>query len=173
MDAVFAYAAMGVALVAAAWDIRTARIPNLLTYPALAGGLLLHLLLAGFAGLGTGLLGILVAGGIFFPFWLLRTLGAGDVKLMGALGAFAGPAMALQIVIATALAGGVLALFLALFRRRLRSTFTNLGELLRFHAIFGAAVHPRINFEHPEAIRMPYGVAIAAGTVYVCVQALR
>jgi len=91
------------------------------------------------------------------------------VKLMAAVGAFAGPSKSLEIVLYSAVVGGILALAVALYKRQLRRTFGNVWDLVRFHAAVGASVHPSLNLENPEALRFAYGVAIFAGTLIVFV----
>lgn len=161
--------ALVVAFVGAVWDVFTYRIPNAVTYPAICVGVLAHLLVEGPKGLIWGVLGLLIGGGIFFFLYLLKTMGAGDVKLMAAVGAFAGPSKSLEIVLYSAVAGGILALVVALYKGRLRRTFGNVWDLVRFHAAVGASVHPSLNLENPEALRFAYGVAIFAGTLIVFV----
>jgi prepilin peptidase CpaA len=91
-------------------DIRTARIPNWLTFTGMGSGFLAHLLINGtegaifsFLGLGTGLV-------LFLTFYLLGDMGAGDVKLMGAVGAMVGPYGAFVTGILAVMAGGIYAL---------------------------------------------------------------
>ena len=155
------------ASLAAAWDLRYGRIPNRLTYTAIVVGLLLRAMLGGWRscldGLGAGLIG----GGIFFIFFLVRGMGAGDVKLMTAVGVWAGLRQLPAILIASALAGGILALGYMLARKQGWRTLRNLGSLFRFYLTLGLTPHPEINLENPQAIRVPYAVAIAAGTIYV------
>jgi len=73
--------------VAAVSDLRTRRLPNWLTVPAFAAGLLAHTVVNGFAGLGFALLGFATGFGLLLVLWLIGGGGGGDVKLMGALGA--------------------------------------------------------------------------------------
>src|SRR5436309_13402218 len=73
---------------AAATDLRSRRIPNWLTFPARVLGLAAHGVAGGSSGLTQGVLGALVAGGLLLPGWLLGWMGAGDVKLMAAVGAW-------------------------------------------------------------------------------------
>ena len=159
-------AAFGCALVGAGWDVATRRIPNWLTYGSLAGGLVIRACFGGWHGVWYGLAGALVGGGIFFMFFLVHGMGAGDVKLMAAVGGLAGLAQVLMIVLTSAIAGGVLALFFMVAKRRVGRTLGNMWELIRYHLVFGAQSHPDINLHNPEAIRMPYALAIAAGTLY-------
>ncbi len=86
MDQFFFMTAVAVAVAAAVSDVSTRRIPNWLTYPALLAGLLLRFSFQGWSGLRSALLGMLVAGGIFMLFYMIRAMGAGDVKLMAAVG---------------------------------------------------------------------------------------
>jgi prepilin peptidase CpaA len=69
-------------------------------------------------------------------------------------------------MLATALAGGILAVGYMIVRRRGFRTLRNLGTLFRYHLASGLAPHPEINLQNPQAIRIPYALAIAAGTFY-------
>ncbi len=158
-----------VACVGAVWDVLTYRIPNAVTYSAMGLGILAHLLVEGPKGLIWGALGFLIGGGMFLFLYLLKTMGAGDVKLMAAVGAFAGPWKTVEIALYSAIAGGVLALAVALYKGRLRRTFGNVWDLVRFHAAVGASAHPSLNLDNPAALRFAYGVAIFAGTLFVFV----
>jgi len=103
---------------------------------------------------------------VFLVFFLIHAMGAGDVKLITAVGCFAGPGPAIEIVLASAIAGGIFAIIYSLWQGRLRIVLANAGKLIRFHATVGAEVHPSLNLSNPQAARMPYGIAIAAGVVY-------
>jgi len=151
---------------AAAWDLLHGRIPNRITYTGMLAGVVLRGALGGRQGLLDSLAGGLVGGGVFLAFFLLRGMGAGDVKLMTAVGCLVGLRQTLVITLASAIAGGVLALAVMLFYRRGVRTLRNLGTLFRFHMRFGLRPHPEINLENPEAVRVPYALAIAAGTFY-------
>jgi len=144
--------------IAAVNDLATRRIPNRLLLAGLASALLLHGLSA---EPGTALLsalgGMLLGLAIFLPFYLVRGMAAGDVKMMAVVGFFTGPTEAFQIAIFTWCAGGVMALVLVLLRSRLRLAFVNVGHLLSGKAL------PQ------SAGSMPYGVAIALGTIVVLV----
>lgn len=152
---------------AVAEDLRFRRIPNLLTLPGVALGLLLLTLEAGWPGLRTGLLGAATGAGLLFLPFALGGLGAGDVKLMTVVGAFGGPAFALRAFVGTALAGG-LASAVLLWRAG------RLGATLRIALWDGVAlVAPAVPFlplprrpgerEAPVPAALPYGVAIAVG----------
>ena len=159
------------AIIGAANDVRSNRIPNWLTYGGLALALAVRTATGGWHSVGQGLAGALICGGIFFLFFLVRGMGAGDVKLMAAVGAWVGLHETYRVLIAIAFAGGVLALFYMVFYKRVGTTFGNLGRLLWFHLRSGVRPHPEINIQRPETIRVPYGLAIALGTLYVLITA--
>ena len=96
-------------------------------------------------------------------------MGAGDLKLLAAIGSLVGPHYAVIILLATAIAGGVLALIYVVYRGRMRETFSNVGSVMKFHATGGLQAHPELNLDNPDTLRMPYGLAIAAGTLYAFV----
>jgi len=165
-ESLFMSGALLVAGIACATDVATRRIPNQLTYSAILVAIAGRFALQGWHGLASALIGGLVAGGAFLFFFLLHTMGAGDVKLMAAVGCMAGSGHALEIVLASAIAGGIFAIIHSLLHRRLRVVLGNVIELAGFHAMAGAEAHPSLNLSNPQAARMPYGVAIAAGVLY-------
>ena len=164
---VFPSIALAVAAIAAVTDVQRRRIPNWLTYPAVVLGVMLRGLLLGWKGMGSALAGCLLAGGVFLLFYLVRAMGAGDVKLAAAIGSLLGAADAVAMLLATAICGGVLAVAYALYRRRVRATLVNVAAALQFHAVAGFQAHPELNLDNPAALRMPYGLAMGAGTLYV------
>jgi len=158
--------AVAVAICAAVIDVRAQRIPNLLTYPALGAGLLLQGALHGWSGLLHSAGGGLLFGGIFMLFYMVRAMGAGDVKLAAALGAIVGPSATLHVMIATALAGGALAIFFMVLSGRIFETLKNTLWVAVFHSQHGLQTHPVVNLDNPTALRMPYGLAFAAGALF-------
>jgi prepilin peptidase CpaA len=158
--------ASGVAVTAAITDIRDRRIPNRLTYPAMLAGLALQFAVHGWRGLLLGLGGGLLFGGVFLLFYLVRAMGAGDVKLAAALGCIIGPAGSMQVMFATAVAGAALAILVMVFTGRVLTTLRNTFSVVAFHAMHGLRTHPQVNLDNPTAVRMPYGLAFAAGALY-------
>ncbi len=154
-------------LTAATADLRSRRIPNWLTLSGTCAGLLLNWTISGWAGLGNSLRGMLLGFGAYFVLYCLRAMGAGDVKLMAAVGAIVGPGSWVSVCIASALAGALLAVGLVVWKRRVRetlwSTFFILNELAQFRAPHGR--HKHLDVKDPRALNMPHGVAIAAGTI--------
>lgn len=84
-------------------DLRTRRIPNWLTVPTFGLGLLIHIVSGGIQGLGFSLLGFVTGFGILFVLWLIGGGGGGDVKMMGALGAWLGAWLTLVIFLTSAI----------------------------------------------------------------------
>lgn len=160
------------ALVAAVFDVRFHRIPNWLTYSGMLAALAARLTFLGMPGLVSGLVGGLFAGGIFLLFFMVRAMGGGDVKLIAALGTLVGWPVAVELLIATAMAGGLLAIGFMIFQGKVSSTLRNLGAVLKHHATQGVRQHPSVNLDNPEAARMPYGLAMAAGALFCFSRAL-
>lgn len=172
-DLILLLCALALALAAAVVDVRRQRIPNWLTYPGIILGMVFRSVFFGWKGLLSSLAGCAIAGGIVLVFYMVRAMGAGDVKLLAAIGSMVGTQHAFVVLIATAIAGGVLALAVALRSGQLGSTMRNTFALMRFHFSSGLNAHPEITLDNPSAARMPYGLAIAAGTLYTFVVAWR
>jgi prepilin peptidase CpaA len=160
---VFAASALLCAGISATYDVRSRRIPNFITLPAIVFGLLLHAVFGGWWQLFTAAAGGLLCGLIFFVFYLAGGMGAGDVKLITATGCIAGLPLVGHLLILTALAGGVMAIGLALYRRQLVATWQNMQALAVHHAIMGLTPHHRFNVSNDRTLRLPYAVAIATG----------
>ncbi|MDE1155957.1 MAG: A24 family peptidase [Acidobacteriaceae bacterium] len=154
-----------VVLLGACTDLLCRRIPNWLTLPALAGALVMNGLLFGAASLGTSLLSALIAGGFFLLFFLAGGMGGGDVKLVAAAAAGVGLARLPSMLVFTALVGGVMGIALALRHKQLQRTLLNVGTLAVHHRNFGLEPHPELHVQSTTSLRLPYGIAIAAGTV--------
>lgn len=161
--------AMAVALLAAAIDAQSRRIPNWLTFGAWLAALPLQVAAFGFGpGMQMWAGGWLTGLAVFLPFYALRGMAAGDVKLMAAVGAWLGASMAFEIALATFVIGGVWALAItvrakrmAQLRRNLRSVLLTPGQLSR-----QAPSQPEADASWSVG-SLPYGVAIAAGTIAV------
>lgn len=152
--------AVVLAIVAAWTDLRSRRIPNWLTVPALGIGLAANTALAGWGGLKSSLLGIVVGLALLLPFVLLRSLGAGDWKLAGALGAFTGPALLLDLLLGSVLVAGLMAVALVIYKKRLAQTVRNIGHILVSLVTFRLPGR-HVSLDNPESLKVPYGVALA------------
>jgi len=164
--------ALAAAIAAAVMDVQQHRIPNWLTYPTIVGGVLIRSYYYGWRGAMTALGGMLLTASLAFLFYWVNALGGGDLKLLAALGSVAGPHHAVTILLATGIAGGILALVYVAYHGRMRTTMGNVGSLLSFHASAGLQSHPEFNLDNPEALRMPYGLPIALGTFYALITVL-
>lgn len=164
---IIAGAAVAALWVAAFWDLRTRRVPNILTFGIAGAGLALQLALAGTPGLRTGVAGFGVGLVILLPGYLLRATGAGDVKLMAAAGTILGPLATLLSVMASIAVGGAVALGFVLFNpfgRRLRSPWRRWGSMSKTLLFTG-----RVSYVFPPADevmgrKLPFALSIAIGT---------
>ena len=160
-------------ILAAGFDIRYRRIPNWLVGTGMLWGLAMNLFLFGWPGLKLSLIGVGLAFIIYFPLFVLRGMGAGDVKLMMAVGALVGPANWLMIFFFTGILGGLLAVGILLWRKRVRQTLFNVmfivGELLRLRAPYVG--DPNLDVDSKQAVTMPHGATIAAGVAMFLVKA--
>jgi prepilin peptidase CpaA len=141
-------------------DIRTRRIPNVLTAAMAAAGLGLAATGSSQVTLAGAVIGLLLGGALMLPGHLFGATGAGDVKLMAAVGAIVGPPTVITAFLFTAIAGGVLAVGVAARRQRLAATLAGTGRLIAGPA--GARQDVRAA---TEARRFAYGPAIAIGSV--------
>ena len=141
-------------------DVRTRRIPNLLTAAMAATGIGMAATGASGVSLAAAALGIVVGFALMLPGHALGATGAGDVKLMAAVGAIVGPVIALKAFLFTGVAGGVLAILVAVRRRRLAATLAATG-----HMVAAPADTPGLVRSAGADSRFAYGPAIAIGSV--------
>jgi prepilin peptidase CpaA len=154
---------------AAFTDWRSRRIPNWLTVSGLAAGLVVNSLWRGWAGAEASLLGAGLGLVLLLPFVLMRSLGAGDWKLVGALGAFLGPGPLITVLFATVLIAGVMALFLVIWKKRLGQTLRNIGHMLASLL----SLHlpgPELTLDNPESAKIPFGIAVAVAVILYTVR---
>jgi prepilin peptidase CpaA len=156
---------LALTLYAGWYDWRTRRIPNWLTVPALILGIAVRYLIGGWSGVEMGLEGAGLALIVLLPLVLIRALGAGDWKLMGSVGAFLGPRMLLFVLLASILVSGMMAVVLMIQSKRVKETLRNLVALVHGFFSFGFRTHPEISLENPSLLKLPFGAAVALGTV--------
>lgn len=153
-------------LVATTIDVRERRIPNWLVASGMCAALAFHIVAPQGEGLGFALSGLGVGMATLLPMYALRVMGAGDVKLMGMIGAFLGVHGVIGAVLASMAAGGILAIAITAGKRMLPQMLANLGDMMRqihIKKMLGpgsAAMAPV-----PSVGKMPYAVAITAGTL--------
>jgi len=152
---------------AALFDFRQRRVPNWLVLAGLLLGIGLNSFLYESAGLWMALKGFGLAFLIYFPLYLLRGMGAGDVKLMAAIGAIAGAANWLGILVITSVLGGIAAIVLVVSKKRFRKTFENIGTILASvrHRQAPYENNPQLDVGSSEGVRLPHAVVIAFGTL--------
>jgi prepilin peptidase CpaA len=151
------------AVTVAYYDVRYRRIPNLLVLVALIAGVAINTVFGGLHGLGNSLLGFAIA---FIPMLLLHifgSMGAGDVKLFGAVGSILGGSLMPSTLVLVAILGGVLALYSTLRAGTMRSTLH--GVLRIFVGILPGWEMPRFATSRDRRHMVPYGVAIMVGSL--------
>ena len=150
-------------------DMGTRRIPNLLTVSAASVGVMLNFRNAGSHGVLMSVAGMLTGLAVFLPFYLAKGFGAGDVKAMGAVGAFVGPHGAMLAAAWTLMAGAICALILLLVRRE-HSALASLPRrwAWQLFAAYSTGQPARLvaPSDDPTRRRFPYGLAIACGTAF-------
>lgn len=155
-------------LVAAVYDIRFRRIPNWLTLAGVVTGVALNVFLyQGLPGLRLSLPGLAVAFGSYFVLYLVRAMGAGDVKLMAAIGAMVGLTNWFGIFLFTAMIGGLAGIALVAARGRLRKTFWNVSFILSEmkHGRPAYVGNEELDVRSPKSLGLPHGAVIALGTL--------
>jgi len=148
--------------IAALTDVQQHRIPNVLTIPAMLFGLFSHIYLRGMDGMLFSIGGLALGIGLLLFFYLFGMMGAGDVKLMGAIGSIVGPEEVFQAFIYTALAGGIYAVIV----------LARGGQLMHFLKRIFISLHMSLINRRPTLIpkegkaspQLCYGIAIAVGT---------
>jgi prepilin peptidase CpaA len=158
-------AAVTVALIGCVTDLQSRRIPNAVTLTAAVAAFAFHAFVGGWTDLGWSLAGWATGLAIFFPLFLLRGLGGGDVKLMAALGAWLLPATTVWLALYAALAGGALAVVVSVSGGYLWKALGNIWGLLIFWRVMGLRPHPEMTLESAGSPRLPYALPIAAGLV--------
>jgi len=151
--------------VAAVWDWRSRKIPNWLTVSGAVAGITLHSALAGRHGALFALAGMGFALGLLLPLVYLRALGAGDWKLMGAVGTFLGWRLVLIVLLGSVFVAGTMAVAQMVRASRVTETLKNMWTLVKGFASFGLVKNPNISLDNPGLLKLPFGVAVAAATI--------
>lgn len=168
---------LALVLAAAVYDVRYRRIPNWLSLAGVLIGVALNAFLdQGRRGMFVAsMLGLAIAFIVYFGLYALRAMGAGDVKLMAAIGALVGWERWFGIFFVTALVGGVMALILVVSRGRLKQTLFNVGFILS--ELKGGRpaylAKEELDVKHKKALGLPHGAVIAVSTVFYLALCLR
>ena len=157
--------ALVIGALACATDLRSARIPNFLTFGSILAGVLFHAVAPNGSGVAAAALGLVAGLLVFFPIFALGALGAGDVKLMAAIGTWIGWLPVIYVALYGAVAGGVLAVCVALWRGYLRKALSNIAALVKYWSLVGIKPLPELTLEAGKGLRLPYAVPIMVGLV--------
>lgn len=161
-DAIIAVAV----LISVYTDLKNRKILNAVVIPAAVIGLAVNSFAMGLDGLVWSLKGLGLGMALLFVPFALGGFGAGDVKLLGAIGALKGPLFVFKVFLAAGITGGVLAILILVKQRRLWSTFKRIGQSL--YVFFGSVfkVNTLKNLDQAEYHEsLPYGLAIGVGTL--------
>lgn len=152
-----------VLLISLITDLQQRKILNVVTIPSMVFGLLFHTIMHGFDGFLYSGAGLLVGFGLLLLPYLLGGMGAGDVKLMAAIGALMGTTFVLYSFLFTAIIGGLISLFLIVYYKGFKNSIKSLYYGLPFlKGNLGSLV---LEKSKKDRITFPYGVAIILGTL--------
>lgn len=161
--------ALIIAATAVVTDLKSRTIPNALVVAGSVAGLCLNGWIGGGAGLLRSLLGGLGGFIVFLPFYLLRGMGGGDIKLMAALGFCLGLIAILQTALVASIAGAVLAIVVAARQGALSRTLSNTGRLLVSWITRGPRPSKELSLDNPKALKIPYALPIAVGSFFIVI----
>jgi prepilin peptidase CpaA len=157
-------ALVGVLAIATVTDLLLRRIPNWLTFPAMMAGLGLNVTQSGHHGLLFSIGGLFLGMGVFIIFYLMGGMGAGDVKLMAAVGSMIGPRMVVTAALCTALAGGIYALAVIALHPAARTVRAAATKTLMSFFYFRGVRDDDLAVEGKPP-RLCYGLVITVGTI--------
>jgi prepilin peptidase CpaA len=146
-------------------DLRSRRIPNWLVLPFLLTGIVVSVWTQGWSGLGQSLGGALLGLVIYGVLFWMGGMGAGDVKLCAAIGAWVGPQQLILALVITGMAGGVMVFCWALFGGFLKELLTGASDLAFGWKGRGSVCDPAMSITNPLKRKMPYAPAMAIGTL--------
>ena len=158
-------AVVALVLAASVCDLKSRRVPNALTLGAAVIAVATHVVLSGWSGLVFAVSGWAVGLVLFFPVFALGGMGAGDVKLLAAIGAWLGPTDAVWTALYGVFAGGLMALFVALARGYTRTALRNVWAMLRFWRVAGVRPVEGLTLNSSAGPRLPYALPIAVGVM--------
>jgi prepilin peptidase CpaA len=156
-------ALLAVSIIGGVADLRTRRIPNWLNLSGIILGIGLNTLLLQGAGLKFAVAGLGLALLIYLPLYLIRAMGAGDVKFMAAVGALMGPDNWLGVFLTTAILGGIASLCLIAARNRMHLTISNMSTIANelMHGRLPFRKDPSLDVHDQRALGLPHGTLIA------------
>ena len=158
-------AVLVIAALAVGFDVRTRRIPNVLTFGAAAAAVVFALVVGSVQGTMMTVFAWLLGAALFFPMFALGGMGAGDVKLLAALAAWMGPADAVYLAIFASMAGGVIAVAVAVLSGYTRQALSNIWLMLMHWRLVGPKPVPGLTLQDGRAPRLAYAIPIAVGAL--------
>jgi prepilin peptidase CpaA len=158
-------AVLGASLAAAVWDLRQRRIPNALTFPVLGSGLAYSTWFGGLSGAAGSLGGCLLAALPFVILFLYAGGGAGDAKLMGAIGAWLGVGQSVVVLLAVVVIGAAFGLAQAAWHKRLDDVTGRMGTIFQSWYVWFVSGHRAApgQLNDVQQLQMPYAVSIFSG----------
>ena len=164
MEQIIIFTVLIIALGAASYmDLKVARIPNLVTFPLVAAGLITHSMMNGLDGLAFSAKGFGIGFGLLILLYAVGGFGAGDVKLVAATGSLLGPSAIVSAIFMAALVGGFCALGLLVFRLGLRGTAQWVLSFLKMLLLLGGKLPALPSGERRLALR--YAPVFTVGTL--------
>jgi prepilin peptidase CpaA len=168
---------LAVLIAAAIYDLRYRRIPNWVTVTGVLLGIAINTVIGETGGRGIlfSLAGFGVGFGVYMVLHILRAMGAGDVKLMAAVGALVGWKAWFGVFFVTAIIGGIMAFLLVLMRGRLKRTMWNVGFIVSEmgHGRPAYVGKEELDVRSPKAVGLPHGAVIAISTIFFLAICLR
>ena len=154
-------------LIAALCDLKTRKIPNVLTFSMMALGLVLHIGNQGVSGIGVSLLGLMCGILLLYLPFSLGGVGAGDVKLVGAIGALVGPALVFQVFLASAVFGGIFSLVAMIRGKAAGRTFRDIKDKALYFLLTRKWLAESADQSGERKLGIPYACAIGCGTLFI------
>jgi prepilin peptidase CpaA len=149
-------------------DVRTSLIPNWLTVSGVFVGIIFNGIFLGSQGIVFSLLGMFSGFLIMFVLYLLRALGAGDVKLCAAIGSIAGTYFVIQVIAYSIVFAGIIGLFILIYRKIFWPTIGRMGLwLYQLIVLKNKSVVSELKQAHPLRFPFMYAVAPAVCTVWL------
>ncbi|REJ87552.1 MAG: prepilin peptidase [Planctomycetota bacterium] len=157
----------GLLIWAAYIDGKQLRVPNWLTFPMVLTGLLYNAVVGGWAGLGDGLIGMLVGLATLLPLYAVGGMGAGDVKLMAGIGAWLGAAVTWNAFVVSVIVGAIMAIIMVAWRRSWHKHLGNFSQIiLEFMTVKNPRQLSKIAAERKsQMLLLPYGIPICIGSI--------
>jgi prepilin peptidase CpaA len=152
---------IAVLTVSAIFDKKYRKIPNAVIFPTMLAGIIYHSWSHGYQGFLFSLGGTFLGMGLLFALYIMGKMGAGDVKLMGAVGSILGPSGVFNAFLFTAIVGGIYAVIILFYRGHFADTMNRMWQALKLTFLISSPVAPDEKKTGPV---LCYGIAIAVGT---------